>query len=218
MIFDLDGVLVDSEAAWDQARRRVVARHGGHWAPDATRAMMGMSSPEWAAYLRDELGVDASVAVIVAEVVALLEAQYVERLPLLPGAVDAVRMLAGRWSLGLASSSNRPIIEHFLDASGLRPCFAVTVSSEEVAHGKPAPDVYVEAARRLGVAPKVCVAVEDSTNGIRSAATAGMRVIAVPNAEFPPAADAVAQAAAVVTTVRDVTVELVEAVSRPQDA
>jgi len=218
VIFDLDGVLVDSEAAWDQARRRVVARHGGHWAPDATRAMMGMSSPEWAAYLRDELGVDASVAVIVAEVVALLEAQYVERLPLLPGAVDAVRMLAGRWSLGLASSSNRPIIEHFLDASGLRPCFAVTVSSEEVAHGKPAPDVYVEAARRLGVAPKVCVAVEDSTNGIRSAATAGMRVIAVPNAEFPPAADAVAQAAAVVTTVRDVTVELVEAVSRPQDA
>ena len=218
MIFDLDGVLVDSEAAWDQARRGVVARHGGHWAPDATRAMMGMSSPEWAVYLRDELGVDASVAVIVAEVVALLEAQYVERLPLLPGAVDAVRMLAGRWSLGLASSSNRPIIEHFLDASGLRPCFAVTVSSEEVAHGKPAPDVYVEAARRLGVAPKVCVAVEDSTNGIRSAATAGMRVIAVPNAEFPPAADAVAQAAAVVTTVRDVTVELVEAVSRPQDA
>ena len=177
-------------------------------------AMMGMSSPEWACYLREELGIDATADDIVAEVVALLEAQYVDRLPLLPGAVDTVRALAAHWPLGLASSSDRPIIERFLDASGLRACFAVTVSSEEVGRGKPAPDVYLQAAARLGAAPEDCVAVEDSTNGIRSAAAAGTIVIAVPNAEFPPAHDALTLAAAVVTSVDDVTVEVVERVIR----
>ena len=211
VLFDLDGVLVDSETVWDEARRQVVARHGGVWRPDATRAMMGMSSPEWAKYLHDHLGVHVDPDAIVAEVVAFVEQEYTNRLPLLPGAVETVRALAAQWPLGLASSSNRPIIELFLDASELRQCFTATVSSEEVARGKPAPDVYVEAGRRLGVAAQRCVAIEDSTNGIRAGVAAGMTVIAVPNAHFPPDDDVLRTASVVVPALSDITVELVEA-------
>jgi HAD superfamily hydrolase (TIGR01509 family) len=212
VIFDLDGVLVDSETVWDEARRQVVAAHGGSWRPEATKAMMGMSSPEWAAYLHDELGVPLPPEEIVREVVALVEQEYARSLPLLPGTVETVRSLAEQWPLGLASSSNREIIELMLDRSGLRTLFAATVSSEEVPHGKPAPDVYLETARRLGVAAKTCVAVEDSTNGIRAALAAGMEVIAVPNPHFPPDDAVVASAAVVVRDLTELTVERIRSI------
>jgi HAD superfamily hydrolase (TIGR01509 family) len=186
VIFDLDGVLVDSETLWDESRRAVVARHGGTWRPEATSTMMGMSSPEWAAYLSDRLGTALPTSQIIDEVVSLVEDRYRRDLPLLPGAVSAVDALAERFPLGLASSSNRPIIELFLDASGRRDAFTVSVSSEEVARGKPAPDVYLEAARRLAVPPERSVAVEDSANGIRAGQAAGMAVVAVPNMHYPP--------------------------------
>ena len=211
VIFDLDGVLVDSETVWDAARRQVVARHGGSWHADATRAMMGMSSPEWAAYLRDQLGVYGDIGAITAEVVALVEREYSNLLPLLPGAAATVRELGTHWPLGLASSSNRSIIELFLDASALRPWLTTTVSSDEVARGKPAPDVYLEAARRLGVSPERCLAIEDSTNGIRAGLAAGMAVIAVPNAHFPPDESVLGEASVVVRNVGEITVELVRA-------
>jgi HAD superfamily hydrolase (TIGR01509 family) len=194
VIFDLDGVLIDSEAVWNTARQEVALSHGGHWTSDAQRAMMGMSSTEWAGYMHDTLGVSLTPEDISDVVVGRLRELYEQRLPLLPGAGEAVRAAAGRWPVGLASSANRPIIELFLDLSGLRRCFAATVSSEEVRHGKPAPDVYLEAARRLQARPEACLAVEDSTNGIRSAAAAGMRVIAIPNPDFPPSHEALALA------------------------
>jgi HAD superfamily hydrolase (TIGR01509 family) len=214
VVFDLDGVLVDSESTWDQARRRFVAEHGGTWRPDTTTAMMGMSSPEWAQYLHDELGVDGAPPVISEGVVALVLETYARDLPLVPGAADAVRTVAARWPLGLASSSNRPVIEAFLDGSGLRECFAAVVSSEEVAHGKPAPDVYLAAAQLLGVNSHDVVAVEDSSNGIRSAHAAGAVVVAIPNREFPPQADALALAGVVLESVTDLTPELVEGLAR----
>ncbi len=214
VVFDLDGVLVDSEATWDQARRRFVAEHGGTWRPDATTSMMGMSSLEWAQYLHDELGVDAPRHVISDGVVALVLETYARRLPLVPGAADTVRALAARWPLGLASSSNRPVIEAFLDASGLRECFAAVVSSEEVAHGKPAPDVYLAAARLLAVDARDVVAVEDSSNGIRSANVAGAAVIAIPNQEYPPDPDVLALAVGVLGSVTELTPALVEGFSR----
>ena len=190
VVFDLDGVLVDSEQLWDRARRELVEERGGVWHEDATRAMMGMSSPEWSRYLHDELQVDLEPAEISAAVVAKLEQLYREQLPLLPGARAAVLALAQRWPLGLASSANREVIDLVLELAELEDSFAATVSSEEVPRGKPAPDVYLEAARRLGVAPTDCAAVEDSTNGLRAAAAAGMRIIALPNRAFPPAEDA----------------------------
>ena len=197
VVFDLDGVLIDSEQVWSAAREQLVRERGGSWRADATRAMMGMSSPEWSRYLHDELGVDLPPEEISRAVVERMAGLYRERLPLIPGAREAVVSVAGRRRLGLASSANRELIDLVLELAELRPFFAVTVSSEEVAHGKPAPEVYLEAARRLGVPPARCAAVEDSSNGLRSAAAAGFVVVAVPNREFPPAQDALGLAAVV---------------------
>ena len=197
VIFDLDGVLVDSEQLWDDARRELVQERGGTWRPDATRAMMGMSSLEWSRYVHDELHVDMAPEEISASVVERLQRLYRARLPLYPGAVETVAAVAERHRLGLASSSNREIIDLVLELADLRQFFEVTVSSEEVPRGKPAPDVYLEAARRLGVPAERCAAVEDSANGIRSAAAAGMKVVAIPNPEFPPDDGALELASAV---------------------
>jgi HAD superfamily hydrolase (TIGR01509 family) len=210
VIFDLDGVLLDSEQLWNQAKESLVRATGGHWSDDAPRAMMGMSSPEWSAYLHDQLGVPGDAEAINHEVVARMEELYHSHLPLLPGAVEAVRRLHEVWPLGVASSSNREIIDLVLELAGLTNAFAATVSSEEVARGKPAPDVYVEAAERLGVGAERCVAVEDSSNGLRSAAAAGMAVIAVPNPHYPPEDDALGVAAAVLGTLNELTPALVE--------
>lgn len=214
VIFDLDGVLMDSEQLWNQAKEDLVRCTGGRWREDAPQAMMGMSSPEWAAYLRSELGVALDQDAINRAVVRRMEELYRERLPLLPGAVEGVRALARRWPLGLASSSNREIIDLVLGLAGLAQTFSATVSSEEVKRGKPAPDVYLEAARRLGVDPSQCLAVEDSSNGLRSADAAGMTVIAVPNAHYPPDDEALALAAATVATPGEITPELVERAAR----
>jgi HAD superfamily hydrolase (TIGR01509 family) len=209
VVLDLDGVIADTEELWDRARRAYAASHGGRWREDATRAMQGMSSTEWSAYLRDELGVGADPETIAREVGAAVAAEVGRDLPLLPGAAEAIRALAGQWPLGLASSANGEVIEAVLRGAGLARCFAATVSSEEVARGKPAPDVYLETARRLGADPRVCVAVEDSTNGLRAAKAASMRVIATPNRTFPPAPDALELADVVVGGIRDVTPQLI---------
>jgi HAD superfamily hydrolase (TIGR01509 family) len=215
VIFDLDGVLVDSEQLWNEAKEALVRDVGGSWREDAPRTMMGMSSTEWSAYLRNELGVDRDVEEISREVVRRMERLYRAKLPLLPGAVEAVRSLQARWPLGLASSSNREIIDLVLQVSGLTEMFATTVSSEEVDRGKPEPDVYLEAARCLGVEPRRCVAVEDSGNGIRAAAAARMAVIAVPNPHYPPEEEALGLAAVRVGAVSEVTPELVARLDSP---
>ena len=210
VIFDLDGVLIDSESVWDAARRAVVADNGGTWTETATRAMQGMSSSEWSRYLRDELGVPLDPDEISRLVVERMLASYKRELPLLPGAVQAVRRLAVHWPLGLASSANRPVIDAALESADLAGCFAATVSGDEVARGKPSPDVYLAAADKLGVSPERAAAVEDSSNGLRAGAAAGMLVIAVPNREFPPADDALALASLVVESVSELTPELIE--------
>jgi HAD superfamily hydrolase (TIGR01509 family) len=206
-------VLVESESVWDAARRDIALRNGGRWPPEAQRAMMGMSSTEWSAYMHDDLGVGMSPAEISDAVVARLAALYRQKLPLIPGAREAVLELARVWPLALASSANRPIIELALELAGLKECFIASVASEEVARGKPAPDVYLKAARRIGVPAPRCAAVEDSSNGLRSAAAAGMRVLAVPNREFPPSEDALALANDVLHSIAALTPERVRRVS-----
>jgi HAD superfamily hydrolase (TIGR01509 family) len=206
VVFDLDGVLVDSETVWDAARRAVVEETGGRWKEGATRAMMGMSSREWSRYLHDELGVPLAPPAISDRVVDHMIDAYRADLPLLPGAASAVQRLAARWPLAVASSANRPVIDAALAGAGLSDCFAVTVSGDEVPRGKPAPDVYLKAAAQLDVEPSNAAAVEDSSNGLRSAAAAGMLVVAVPNREFPPDPDALALAALVLDSLDALTV------------
>ncbi|MGH3126670.1 MAG: HAD family hydrolase [Gaiellaceae bacterium] len=209
VIFDLDGVLLDSEHIWPEVKEQVVRERGGRWLDDAQADMMGMSSIEWSRYMHDVLGVPGSPEEIDAEVVRRMLAVYVRELPLIEGAGAVVERLAGAFRLALASSSNREVIDAALELSGLAPLFEATVSSEEVARGKPAPDVFLEAARRIDVAPARCAAVEDSGNGIRAAHAAGMRVLAIPNAHYPPTADALALADVVLGSLDELVPEIV---------
>jgi HAD superfamily hydrolase (TIGR01509 family) len=186
VVFDLDGVLVDTESVWAEVREQLALESGGRWTATSQRDMMGMSSPEWSRYMHDELGVPLAPATISEQVVEGLEARLREHVPLLPCARETVAVLAASWPLAIASSANRPVIDLVLELTGLDALFRATISSEEVPRGKPAPDVYLEAARRLRVDPTSCAAIEDSANGLRAAAAAGMRVIAIPNREFPP--------------------------------
>ncbi|WP_223249379.1 HAD family hydrolase [Williamsia muralis] len=197
VIFDMDGVLIDSEPIWEQVRRDVVAEHGGRWLDEAQTALMGMSTPEWASYLSEDLGVGKPPNEVAQIVIDKMVERYEDHLPVLAGADDAVRRCAGRWPLGLASSSPRQLIDAVLRTAGWTDLFAVTVSTEELSRGKPAPDVYLSAVRALGFEPAECVAVEDSSNGMRSATAAGLVLIAAPRPEYPPAQDAIAGAAVV---------------------
>ena len=210
VVFDLDGVLIQTEELWDEIREGLAREHGARYDADAQRAMMGMSSVEWSRYMADELGVRAPPEEISTEVVRRMLGRYADRLPLVDGAAEAVVRLAGRWPLGVASSSNRELIDAVLNLSGLAAHFEATVSSEEVPRGKPAPDVYLEAARRLGVAPGRSAAIEDSHSGIRSAKAAGMRVVAIPNAAYPPDEEAVAAADVVLASLHELLPEVVD--------
>ena len=203
VVFDLDGVIVDSEQVWDEVRLAYTEESGGHYGPTATRDMMGMSSLEWSRYMAEQLGVPGTPAEINAAIVQRMLERYGTDPPLIPGAADVVREVAGRWPVAIASSSNPELIEVVIEAAGLRDFVRHAVSSQEVAHGKPAPDVYLEAASRLGVEPALSAAVEDSHNGILSARAAGMVVFAVPNPHFPPGADVLADADVVLASLAE---------------
>jgi HAD superfamily hydrolase (TIGR01509 family) len=209
VVFDLDGVLVDSEPLWDEIRRAVVADAGRAWPTDATRALQGMSTPEWSAYLIDVIGVPGRPEDVAAMVIDAMVARYRKNLPLLPGAIEAVERLANHWPLGLASSSPRQLIATVLDSADLASRFQVTVSTEEVTAGKPSPAVYNDVVRRLAADASRVVAIEDSSNGLRSASAAGVRVIAIPNPTYPPQPDALALASTVVASLDDLTQALV---------
>jgi HAD superfamily hydrolase (TIGR01509 family) len=205
VVFDLDGVLLRSEEVWDAVRERYVRERGGRYDREVQRAMMGMSSPEWSRFLHEDAHVPDDPGEINGEVVRRMLEAYRRELPLVPGAVAAVRRAAAAYPLALASSSNREVFEEVLELAGITECFGATVSSEEVERGKPAPDVYLEAARRLGVTPENCTAVEDSHAGIRSAKSAGMRVVAIPNAAYPPDEEALQLADTVVRSLDELT-------------
>jgi HAD superfamily hydrolase (TIGR01509 family) len=214
VIFDLDGVLIDSEPVWEQIRRTYVDEAGGRWLPDAQQRLMGMSTAEWSAYLASELHVGRPAGTIAREVVERMSQAYAADLPLLPGAVDVVRRMADRWPLGLASSSPRALVDEVLRDASLTEAFRATRSTEEESRGKPAPDVYRSVATALGADPRHCVAVEDSSNGLRSAGAAGMIVVAVPRRAYPADPDALRLAATTLASLA----ELPAAVSRLADA
>jgi HAD superfamily hydrolase (TIGR01509 family) len=214
VVFDLDGVILETEGLWNEVREELTQERGGRWSESAQADMMGMSSTEWSRYMHEALGVPDPPEEINREVVRRMAERYAESLPLIDGAVDAVKRLAARWPLGLASSSNRELIDRALELSGLATYFRVTVSSEEVERGKPAPDVYLEAVRRLGVESARCAAIEDSSSGIRSAHAAGMLVIAIPNPDFPPPREVLALAAVILDSIKDLEPETLTEAAR----
>jgi HAD superfamily hydrolase (TIGR01509 family) len=209
VIFDLDGVLIETEQEWNDVRRDFAAAHGGHWDEHDQPAVMGANSMQWATYMHEQNGVELPPQSIYDGVVEALRVRYARHLPLIPGAREAVIGLAPSFRLGVASSSPLELIEYSLDLAGLRQYFGAVVSSDQVATGKPAPDVYLEACARLNTSPERAVAVEDSSNGLRAAAAAGLSVIAVPNPDFPPGDDALALADVILTSVGDVTRDLI---------
>jgi len=210
VVFDLDGVLVDSDHIWHEVREGLARERDGNWSDDAEAAMMGMSSTEWSRYMHDVVGLSDPPEEISDEVVRRMRQRYAEELPLIDGAADAVRRLAGSFRLAVASSANRALIDAVLAQAGLTRYFDATVSSEEVARGKPSPDVFLEAAHRLGASSDQCAVIEDSANGIRAAHAAGMRVIAIPNRRYPPAADALALADVTLESIAALTPDVVE--------
>jgi HAD superfamily hydrolase (TIGR01509 family) len=188
VIFDLDGVIVDSEIWWDEARREFAARRGKQWTEADRAAVMGANSRQWSRTMRERLGLDEPDRQIERAIVgAVVERYRREGAPLIPGAVEAVRRIALAWPTAVASSAHPEVIDAALETTGLRDAFRVVVSSDEVERGKPAPDVYLEAARRLAVEPDRCLVVEDSLNGVKAAKAAGMTCVLVPNKTIPPA-------------------------------
>jgi HAD superfamily hydrolase (TIGR01509 family) len=213
VVFDLDGVLIDSEHVWNEVREGLARERGGRWHPGAQRDMMGMSSPEWSRYMHDRIGIPDPPAEINRIVVERMRERYASGPPWLPGALDAVRRVARRYRLGLASSSNRELIEVVLAAGGIADLFESVISSEEVPRGKPAPDVYLASAATLGLAPAACVAIEDSRNGIVAARAAGMRCIAIPDPRYP-AGDALEAADLVLGSVAELDPARIAALDR----
>lgn len=208
VVFDLDGVLINSEPVWDEVRRGLAEQTGRPWPDDATRAMQGMSTAEWSAYVVETVGVPGTADAVAEQVINAVEQRYAMELPIIPGAVEAVTRLADHYRLGLASSSPRRLIDTVLASSGMATHFEVSVSTEEVPAGKPSPAVYLEAVRLLDVPRDQTAAIEDSSNGLRSAHAAGLIVVALPHEAFPPAPDALALAAVQVDSLDDLTPEL----------
>lgn len=203
VIFDLDGVILDTEQVWSDARHDFAIAHGGHWGEHDQPAVMGANSMQWAASMRANNGVDLSDQEIYEGIIGALRDRYARDLPLIPGAREAIAGLALDYRLGMASSSPRELIDYALGLAGLRPFFGTVVSSDEVARGKPEPDVYREACARLGTSPGRAVAVEDSASGMQAAFSAGLAVIAIPNPEFPPSADALGLADVVLDSIAE---------------
>jgi HAD superfamily hydrolase (TIGR01509 family) len=209
VLFDLDGVLIDTEPVWERVRRTFAEERGGEWTAGLQTRMMGVRTADWSLALSNATGGVTSPAAAAAEVIASLAAAYRQNLAVIDGARETVRALSPRFRLGLVSGSPAELIELTLELMGLTDCFEVAMSADEVAHGKPTPDPYLELAHRLGLDPALCVAVEDSANGIRSAAAAGARVVAIPRGDHQVDPAALGLAAAVLTGISELTPELV---------
>ena|SRR5437588_2307184 len=209
IIFDLDGLLVDSEVYWERARRIFCAGQGCDWRDEDELAAKGKNSREWAALIEERCTNAPPPDAIIDGVTRAIETLYRERLPLLPGGIDAVEVLHARYPVGLASSSPPQLIRYVLNEAGILEYFSAIVSSDDVGRGKPDPTVFLETGRRLGVSPSEIVVLEDSSSGIQAAKAAGMHVIAVPNAAFPPTRDALRQADTVLDSLTELSPALI---------
>ena len=211
IIFDLDGLLVDSEPCWDAARAEMAAEAGvPDWNREDHHACMGVSTREWAEYMIRRLHLDLTWEETAERIVQKMQAMYARRIPFLPGAVEAVALAAAHYPVGLASGSERRLIDIVVADPAMAGKFRTVVCTDTMPRGKPAPDVYLAAAAGLRVSPERCVCLEDSGNGILAGAAAGMKVIAVPDPRFPPKPAALARAHLVLDSLRGFDLPLLE--------
>lgn len=218
IIFDMDGVLVDSEVYWDKSRIEFARDRGKVWTDDYQRLAMGRSTVGWAQVMQDKLELDNSIDEIIAEMKARVIAHYEERMPARPGALESVAEMKRHFRVGLASGSPTDIIKAVLRITSLDQLFEVMIYGDEVARGKPAPDIYLEALKQLGVAPAASLGIEDSANGLRSLKTAGMLAVAAPSPDYPLTAEILALADAHITTLEDFTPDLVRRIERERNS
>jgi HAD superfamily hydrolase (TIGR01509 family) len=211
VVFDLDGIILDSEQTWNEARTQLARQYGRTWTHRDQVDMMGSSPRTWPAQMAQKLSLPLAPEDIRQSVVGTLLESYKRSLPIVPRAPEVARALATNWPLGLASSSDRAVIDYVLELADLSNLFTVTVSSEEVDNGKPSPDIYLETCRRMGVDPKNCVAIEDSWSGLVSAASAGLAVIAIPNKTYQPSREFVQLADVTLQDISDLTPAIVMA-------
>ena len=218
IIYDMDGVLVDSEVYWDKSRVEFASDRGKVWSDDFQRLAMGRSTVGWATVMQEQLGLDETIDDIIAEMKARVIAHYEERMPTRPGALESVALMQRHFRVGLASGSPTEIIKAVLSITGLDQIFEVMIYGDEVARGKPAPDIYLEALKVLGVSPANSLGIEDSANGLRSLKAAGMFAVAAPSPGYPLPDDVLALADAHITTLEAFSPDLVrriDAKSRP---
>lgn len=212
-IFDMDGVLTDTEHVWSVALQEVCHNNGGTFSHEHKMAMIGLSTPEWSAFMADKMGVQLPPPAIATAVEERLLELYEEHLPLIPGSIDAVKRLAESFKVAIASSSARRVIDTTTRLMGIDHLLSAKVSSEEVPRGKPSPDVYIEAAKRLELGPSECAAIEDSSNGMRAAHAAGVSTLGFPHVDFPASPDALALCSRVLSSMDELTVELINELS-----
>lgn len=212
IVYDMDGVIVDSESIWDQVRSGLTKEKGGAWRDDSSEHMMGMSRQEWSAYMANDLNVPMTPDEISDEVVKRILAEYQKHLPLLPGAKESAQELSELWPLGIASSANQELIDAVVQIGGMKDFFKVAYSSEHIGKGKPAPDVFLQACELLGADPKNSIAIEDSPNGIKAGLAAGMKVIAIPHADYRPDDEILELADVVIDSLKELTPEFIEAI------
>jgi HAD superfamily hydrolase (TIGR01509 family) len=215
VIFDMDGLLVDSEPVWDRARRSMADEAGRPWTADDHKAVMGVSTQEWAEYMIAHLTLTLTPQEVIDRIIERMVEMYRAGIPWLPGALDAIDLAARHFRTALASGSHPTLVEAVTADAAIQGKFQVIVSADEVGAGKPAPDVYLVAAERLGVEPSSCVCLEDSGNGILAGVRAGMQVIAVPDPRFPPAEAVLDQAHLVLPTLAELSVEQLTRLGMP---
>lgn len=210
IIFDLDGLLVDSERYWNQARAAMAAEQDVAWNADDHRVCMGVNTRTWANYMIQRLALDLSPEQVEAHIIGAMVELYTRQIPYLPGAIEAVDLATRHYRVGLASGSPRVLIDIVTNDVAMRGKFLAIVCADEMPRGKPAPDVYLQAAHLLDVEPARCVCLEDSANGILSGKNADMKVIAVPDARYaPPALEVVKQANRVLASLRDFNLDVI---------
>ena len=213
VIFDMDGVIVDSEEYWWQSRVEFAEKRGLTWSFDDQRSAMGRSTIEWARVMQERLALDMPLEAIMREVIAGINARLEARLPVLPGAVEAVQASAAAYPVALASGSPTSVIREVMKLTGLDQVFRFTVFGDDMQNGKPDPEIYLTTAQKLGVDPARCLGIEDSGNGLRALKAAGMYAIAVPSPGFPLSDDLLALADRTLGSLTEYSIELVQALA-----